>query len=662
MELTSEVGNNDRAVKFYLGENKMSGPQADQVDSNPNMDFYSQKGSRNEKASKCSYRRFLTVDDDIEEVFKDLPQDDSADKEDKSENMKNHVKRHSSFGSYIRKKLLSPIVERKKGKCRGIQSSVVNSEKGHIEDLMIDKDNPSVDEDDSTVGSDVLDKSEAPNIGLMMKSLFLKSETNEKEFKAIDPLDMERRISCDPKNVFSERGKKVRASSGPIGKIKQKVFKSSSSGHIGQRNSYNCEASASTGDVPGTSIKLLGDRDDQFKIYLFDNDGIDEKMEHRARRSAEDFRRNSSPEIFPRPSTKPNFVSLFDIFREKKNGRNNENRSLSKPELRKRCDSDSKKLHRERSEPYIASFSSNSSKLRKGSSCSSFASKRGTPVLSRESSIASPFTSKRGTPVLSRESSFASSFASKRGTPILSRDSSFASKGTPKSSHGSNSNSPYGSKRGTPKLSRDSSLASPLPERARCSVSPCTSRRSSRLNQESKISLTFVGSSKGQSSVSEDQGVVPKTKKMSKVNSQPQLEVKNRMPTPKLRRRKSTPKLKRHRETENEKAKLAQSDVNFKMKKEVDHVHVFDSKPNVKRRTASQSAEIGNQTKVFRPRSLSEQKGLQKMQAKTKLEKPATSRKSRLDYFQLSVDDKIEKWLENVSAVGFFHVFLAYLF
>lgn len=426
--------------------------------------------------------------------------------------------RSNSFGVFEKKKL-SPIVERKiTTQVRSTENLKSSLDENDVEEEVVTKARRKIgiagiarqSSKDRKALIDAASKSlnPSPNIEKMIKDLFIHKSTDEQSFKAIDPLEIERKISYEEKNYdFTKvptRSKSYNDTGGRVGSLKNlfspvvqrflsrdvKVGKeySHSSGSLDRRRAY----SDNTYSESDSNLKLEFSTEEIDDDCFWNDICFTPRLDRQTRERQKDYRRNSSPEAFP---DELKFTCLF-----KKNTKDKKD--------------DNAKLEKKKSTPKLdrKNKGDRAAKLSRENSLSSpWGSRKGTPKLSRESSLTSPIGSKRGTPKLSRESSLASPMGSRKGTPKLSRESSFTS--------------PFSSKKGTPKLSRESSVNSPK----------CTKSE----------------------------------QKMSKVTSMPQLE--NRKSTPKLERRKSTPKLRQRKESSHERVrkKMSDSELN-KHKKELD--------------------------------------------------------------------------------------------
>ena len=363
-------------------------------------------------------------------------------------NFRDH--RSHSFGVFEKKKL-SPIVERKLPQhVRSTENLRSSIESGDGEQEIVTKVKrklgiAGISRQSSKERKTLLDDASrsanpSPYIEKMIKDLFIHKSTDEQSFKAIDPLEIERKISFEESNyVFTKvpgRSKSYNDGGGRGGSFKN-LFSPVVQRFLSRDYKHAKEYSHSSGSIDrrrAYSDNTYSESDSNMKVDFIEEEIDDDcfwndvcftpRLDRPTREIQKEYRRNSSPEAFP---DEVKFMCLFKKnSRDKRDDKSDKKRST--PKLDRKNKDKNPKLSRE------------------NSISSPWGSRKGTPKLSRESSIASPLGSKKGTPKLSRESSFASPMGSRKGTPKLSRESSLTS--------------PFSSKKGTPKLSRESSVNS----------------------------------------------------------------------------------------------------------------------------------------------------------------------------------------------------------
>lgn len=637
MEIRHKDSSKDNDVKFFLSGNSLLFEELGEVSSCYGLEGDEEESQDHEvfDSGEASYKKFLTVDNDIDNMLTALPYQSFV--QDMSEDIRSKFvtssqKKSSTFSCLLRKKLLSPIIERRKRSAQ-LETASYTCKDGQIEtktdeDIKAERDPISTD-------ANVLPGSQTPYIGQMMKSLLLQSKTDEKEFKALDPLDIERKIISTPKLASSEYYKKSKSCASALGKVKAKFgfFKNAASG---QKRAYSDSTYPSTDDV---MLELSTDGSYGSESSIFDDVCFTQGLDQGGLRQDNRIRRISSSDILPRRQTKTGLIPFFDVFRDKKVEYPFQKKSSSKPELPCRYDSGIRKLIRESSDPVIQ----RSGKV--------------TPKLSRESSTDSPCGSKKGTLLLSRDSSLSSPFGSKNGTPVLSRGSSFASpngsKRTPKSGKRSDSASPYGSKKGTPKMSRESSLASPLTAKAEYSSLSQTKKATAKSVRENNQDSSMCSKKPAQAAESSHK---LRTKKMSKVKSLPQIETKKGLHTPKLKRRLSTPRIRRHTEIINQEKTVSSPKVNRQKLTKSEFLSNSTLKETGTRKNGQSSG-----AKVFDGAYRGHTKYTEGTRSKTNAERQDSTRKSQIDVYQISQADRVEKWLETISVVGVFFDIISFI-
>lgn len=627
MEVRHKDSSKDNDVKFFIPGNSLSFEELGEVNSS-----YGFEGDGGESldqnvldSGEASYKKFLTVDDDIDNMLTTSPYQSFA--QDMSEDISSKFvtssqKKSSTFSYLLRKKLLSPIIERRKGSAQQETASDI------CKDVQIEnKTDEEIKAEKDPIFTDAraLPESQAPNIGQMMKSLLFQSKTDETEFKALDPLDIERKIISTQKLATSEYYKKSKSCASALGKVKAK-FGLCKNAVSGQKRAYSDSTYPSTDEV---MLDFSTDESYGSESSIFDDVCFTERFDQVGLRQDNGIRRISSSDILPRRQTKTGLNPFFDVFRDKKMEHPFQKKSSSKPELHCRSDSGIRKLIRERSDPVIQR------------------SWKNTPKFSRASSTDSPCGSKTGTSLLSRDSSLSSPFGSKNGTPVLSRGSSFASpngsKRTPKTGKRSDSASPYGSKKGTPKLSRESSVASPLTSKTEYN-SLSQSKKATAKSRESDWDSSVCSKTPAQAAESSHK---LQTKKMSKVKSLPQIETKKGLQTPKLKRRLSTPRIRRHREIVNQEKTASSPKVNRQKMTKSELINNSTSKEAGTRKNGHSSG-AKEYDRAFRGHT----KYTEGTKSKTSAERLDSTRKSQIDVYQISQADRVEKWLETISVVG----------
>lgn len=352
----------------------------------------------------------------------------------------------SSTGVF-EKKVLSPIVERKMNayfqSAQDIRSSTDDAESEELEEVktkckigLSSRNQPSCRERKAMTDTGRKSANPTPNIEKMIKDLFIHKTFNEQSFKAVDPLEVEKKASHGSRKLWQSKRSESYETNFRGGSIKnlfspvvqrflsrdwkpRKQF-GHSNDSLDRRRAY----SDNTFSDSDTNLRMEISSEELIDDCFEDDVDYENSVETHKKQRQKDFRRNSSPEAFPQE------MKLMCLFK-----RNLKEKKDEKPERKK---------------------STKEWKTKGDKSCR----------LSRENSVSSPWGSRKGTPKLSRESSLASPAGSKKGTYYLSRESSLASPagsrmGTPKSSREGSYTSPYSSKRGTPKLSRDSSPSSP---------------------------------------------------------------------------------------------------------------------------------------------------------------------------------------------------------
>lgn len=590
------------------------------------------KGRSKVKKSKCveaTYRKFLTVDDDTS-LLAALPTMDN-DGED-SHDIKENIRQSGGFCNYLKKKLLSPINERRAtlAMCKTVCDSKAKYEwkadKGNEKCVNIRPcDEKYVDIgtcDDKCVGhrpqhdslndtvceiADTIDASEVPHISKMMKNLLFESNTADHQFKTINPLNNERKINCNPNITLGKSEKKSFHDSSTLSGLNIWIF----GGQIGS-NKRNKRASSECGTERQSNLRNDLEQgkhfDEDNDRSMWDDVCYTPRHDRRAKARAIAFRRNSSPEArcnTVRPA-KAGIASIFDLFKDKQVGL--------------KCKGESRTLYRESSEPKFSSL------------------------------FSLP--------------------GSKKGTPKLSRESSLASK-----SGSSGSGSPFESKRGKPFLDRENSIESPLLTGERQPSMYSEGNRDAR----GISNFTTHNLCRGRSeSAHANTKQMSQLKKMTKGMSLTELEDQMEKPTSKLNRHKSTPKLKWPRECKNDNMKHKVSDPEQTRKNKWSSSRSLPSQQY--RRSWSNGHCEGDRmdedgtvrrqsfhtSKSCIRRSLSENRATPRQQRKRKKEIDNNSRqnkaeniscKSRCDAYQISIDDKIERWLENISFVCYYLVF-----
>lgn len=352
-----------------------------------------------------------------------------------------------SSAGVFEKKVLSPIVERKMNayiqSAQDLRSSTDDGESEEPEEVktkrkigLSGRNQPSCKERKATTETGRRSANPTPNIEKMIKDLFIYKTFNEQSFKAVDPLEVEKKTSHGSSKLWlskrSEsyetnfRGGSIKNLFSPVvQRFLSRDWKPGkqlrhSNDSLDRRRAY----SDNTFSDSETNLRVEISSEELIDDCFEDDVDYERSVETHKKQRQKDFRRNSSPEAFPQE------MKLMCLFK-----RNIKEKKDEKPERKK---------------------STKEWKTKGDKSCR----------LSRENSVSSPWGSRKGTPKLSRESSLASPAGSKKGTHYLSRESSLASPvgsrmGTPKSSREGSYTSPHNSKRGTPKLSRDSSPSSP---------------------------------------------------------------------------------------------------------------------------------------------------------------------------------------------------------